>query len=259
MNISIRKGNVWSETAIISIVVPCLNEEAHLPFFMASLMIQQEPFELVIVDGDSWDNSRSIVDRYRESFPITGLIDATRNLGYVRNKGAFCARGDPLIFTNSDAVLPAFLIGDIAHEFEKDPELLALTGRTISWDGGLICSVAYGCFDILRWLFARLGKFSPSGNFLAIRSSVFWAVGGFPHCKLNEDGELGLKLNEYARRKHGKLRFKMGFYIGHWAGRFKKGPLKSLMFYSYVFGNFSPGLKKVLQARQNKSARSFDD
>jgi glycosyltransferase involved in cell wall biosynthesis len=242
---------------MISIIVPCLNEEDHLPYFLDSLIIQRNPFELIVIDGGSTDHSRQLIDSFRERIQILGLIDETRNLGYVRNKGAYCARGDPLLFTNSDAVLPAGFLENISTEFQKDKGLLALTGRTVPWEGGILCRLAYASFDLLRWGFSKIGRFSPSGNFLALRAFVFWAVGGFPHCRVNEDGELGTKLSEYSRRHGGKLKFHLGLYTGHWAVRFQKGFLKTLWFYAYVFGNFSPHLKRLLKKLQTRSSREF--
>jgi glycosyltransferase involved in cell wall biosynthesis len=242
---------------MISIIVPCLNEEKHLPYFLDSLIMQRAPFELIVVDGGSQDDSRNLIDTFRERIQITGLIDETRNLGYVRNKGAVVARGDPLLFTNSDAVLPAGLLLDIESQFHKEKSLLALTGRTVPWEGGPLCSLAYGAFDVLRWAFSKIGRFSPSGNFLALRAFVFWAVGGFPHCRLNEDGELGIRLSEYSRVNGGKLRFDLRLYTGHWAVRFRRGFMKTLTFYAYVFGNFSPHLKKLLKRIEARSSREF--
>jgi glycosyltransferase involved in cell wall biosynthesis len=242
---------------MISVVVPCLNEEEHLPYFLDSLISQMVPFELIVIDGGSEDDSRRLIDTFRERIQITGLIDETRNLGYVRNKGALCARGDPLLFTNSDAVLPKGLLFYVEKEF-ADEKLLALTGRTVPWKGGILCMFAYASFDLLRWAFSKIGRFSPSGNFLALRSFVFWAVGGFPEKRVNEDGELGIKLSEYARIHGGKLRFHLGLYTGHWAVRFRKGFWKTLMFYGYVFGNFSPQLKKLLEKIETRSSRQFE-
>lgn len=239
---------------MISVVVPCLNEEAHLPFFLGSLNQQVYPdFELVVVDGGSWDKSRSLIDGYRENFPITGLINETRNLGFVRNLGARATRGEILVFTNSDAVLPWNLLNHVAFQF-MDSRLQALSGRTIPVNGGALCFASYHCFDVLRLFFARLGRFSPSGNFLAIRKEVFWKMGGFPQVKINEDGELGSRLSQARAR----VRFDWNLRVWHFAKRFKRGALKTLLFYSYVFGNFSPKLKRVLKHIEGKSAREFD-
>lgn len=210
--------------------------------------------ELVVIDGGSWDKSRSLIDEYKESFPITGLINETRNLGFIRNLGARVARGEILVFTNSDAVLPWDLLSNVAFQF-MDSRLQALSGRTIPVNGGALCFAGYHCFDFLRLLFVRLGRFSPSGNFLAIRKEVFWKMGGFPEVKVNEDGELGSRLS----RARAAVRFDWRLKIWHFAKRFRKGPLKTLLFYSYVFGNFSPKLKRILKHIERKSAMEFDE
>jgi glycosyltransferase involved in cell wall biosynthesis len=236
--------------------VPCLNEEVHLPFFLMMLAQQSwRGFELIVVDGGSADNSREIVDAYSEAFDCgcTKLINTRRNLGFIRNLGARAARGEILLFTNSDAVLPRNLLKYVAAEFE-DPVLQALSGRTIPLDGGALCFAGYHCFDLLRLLFFRLGRFSPSGNFLAIRRELFWKVGGFPEVKVNEDGELGSRIS----RARAAVKFEWRLKVWHFAKRFKRGSLKTLLFYSYVFGNFSPKLKRVLKYIEGKSSREFD-
>jgi glycosyltransferase involved in cell wall biosynthesis len=253
----------------ISIIAPCLNEEEHLPDFLSSLAnqkalafrgwhmkVDEVNYELIVIDGGSRDRSRSIIDSFRDKMPITGLLDETRNLGYVRNRGARAARGEILFFTNSDAILAPGLLEDIFFMF-LDPQLAALSGRTIPINGGAICSAGYAAFDVLRWGFCKIGIFSPSGNFLAVRSSVFWAVGGFPKLRINEDGVLGQKLSKYARLKGLKVRFSMDLAAAHYSERFQKGALKSLMFYAYVFGNFSLLLRRILSPLERRSSHEF--
>lgn len=258
----------------ISVVVPCLNEERCLPLFLTSLenqfawnvmgcsshwMIRRKrfPLELVIVDGGSTDRSRALVDLYRSRIPITAIIDKTRNLGYVRNRGATSSRGDLLFFTNSDTILPADLLHEINYKFQQDPKLIALSGRTVPINGGILSIVAYTAFDWLRWLFTKLGKFSPSGNFLVLRTSAYFDIGGFQTLRVNEDGELGSRLSKFARQNGSRIHFMLHAYVWHHAKRFRGNSLKALFFYLYIFGNFHPILQRILQPIQQKSAREF--
>ena len=248
---------------MISVVVPCLNEEEYLPFFLNSLATQshRSGFELIVVDGDSTDRSRNLIDKFetRSGIHCTKLLDETRNLGFVRNRGAKAARGNILLFTNSDAMLPEFFIYDTEVHFLSDPDLAALSGRTVALEGGALCSAAYAAFDWLRWLFSKIGRFSPSGNFLAVRSDVFWRVGGFPEIRVNEDGVLGSRLSKYARERGVKVKFDRQLLTYHFsAKRWRKKGVKTLLFYSYVFGNFSPFLKRILSPILRKSSREFN-
>jgi len=245
---------------VISVIAPCLNEEKHLPSFLDSLTGQSlEPtwfwdgFELIVVDGGSRDRSRSIIDSFDDRLHIVKLIDETRNLGFVRNRGARAARGEILFFTNTDAWLPSFLLPVIHLRMSTDNRLQALSGRTVPWNGGALCSAAHHAFDLLRWGFSKLGKFSPSGNFLAVKSEAFQAVGGFSEKVVNEDGDLGARLIS-----QGKCQFNLDLWAGHYAKRWRNGGLKTLLFYSYVFGNFSPVLKRILSSVELRSSREFN-
>lgn len=248
---------------MISVVVPCLNEEKQLPYFLGSLTAQGwKHWELVVVDGGSSDRSRQIISKWKKDTGIhcTKLINETRNLGFVRNWGARAARGDILLFTNSDAVLPEFFIFDVHVCFNiMGAPLLALSGRTVPLEGGALCSLGYAAFDWLRWFFSKIGRFSPSGNFLAVRAEDFWRVGGFPEIRVNEDGVLGSRLSRYARERGMKVKFDRRLLTYHFsAKRWKKKGLKTLLFYSYVFGNFSPFFKRILSPILKKSSREFN-
>lgn len=247
---------------MISVVVPNLNEEQYLPLFLEGLEKQRiRNYELIIVDGGSTDRSRSIISHHAWRLPnITKLIDTTRNMGYIRNLGAKYARGSILFFTNSDAVLPPDLLEGLALWFDVGgSRIQALSGKTKPINGGALCLAAYSCFDLLRWLFAeKLGRFSPSGNFLAIRTELFHYLGGFPEVKVNEDGLLGQKISEHCRVFGCQARFDLDLWTGHHAKRFRKGALKTLLFYSYVFGNFSSTLRYILSAIQRRAGGEFD-
>lgn len=255
------KPSITLETGCdLSIIVPCLNEEKHITDFLFSVQSQWLPrgmdYELIIVDGGSTDASRSLIDDFRDVIQITGLIDETRNLGYVRNRGALAARGRILLFTNADSLFPLGFLDQICQSFEP-LDVAALSGRTIPLRGGAISWAAYHAFDLIRWAACKIGQFSPSGNFLAIRSSVFQAIGGFRELRVNEDGELGIRLSKYSRERGVKVKFIWSLAAAHYSERFRKGALKTLMFYAYVFGNFHPLLRRLLAPIERKSAREF--
>jgi len=243
---------------LISVVVPNLNEEKVLPYFLSSLNSQVfKRFELIVVDGGSTDRSLALIRHYQYDFPYRILVDTTRNLGYIRNLGARVAKGDVLFFTNSDAVLPYHLLNGLAWRF-SDSKLMALSGRTVPYEGGSLCFTAYYCFDLLRAFMAKyMRKFSPSGNFLAIRKDLFWRLKGFPEASVNEDSLLGQKISAYSREHGLKASFEMSLETGHFAKRFTKGPLKTLMFYSYVFGNFNSVLARLLAPVTRTSGEAF--
>ncbi len=81
---------------IISLIVPCYNEERFLPAFLESLRQQSlSPlhFELIVLDGMSTDKSRDILRAYAKYFPHFCLEDnPARYVPQALNKGIQIAR-----------------------------------------------------------------------------------------------------------------------------------------------------------------------
>jgi len=242
---------------MISIIAPMLNEKKYIKKFLESLKNQSFlDFELIIIDGGSSDGSRDIVDSYGPEFKITGLFNEKRNLGYIRNYGSKMARGEILLFTNSDAVFSMFFLDKIAIRFQ-DPDLGALSGPTIPLEAGPVTELAYFCFDCLRWIFSKAGRFSPSGNFLAIHRDLFLTAGGFPEVPINEDGLLGQKISWILKTFCGYALFDFTIPAAHYIKK-KRSGIKTLIFYAYVFGNFSGFLRWLLDPILRKRILEFN-
>ena len=59
---------------LVSIVLNVMNEEDHIGDTMDSLVIQEQPLEIVVVDASSKDHTRDIVQRYAEKYPFVHLF-----------------------------------------------------------------------------------------------------------------------------------------------------------------------------------------
>lgn len=62
------------------IVIPCLNEEAHLPGLLSQLLTQSGGATIVVADGGSTDQSRAIVNRMAADHPNLILLDNPRRI-----------------------------------------------------------------------------------------------------------------------------------------------------------------------------------
>ncbi len=94
----------------VSIVVPCRNEEAHLPALLAALRRQTWPAELteiLFVDDHSADATWSLLGRAAAE---DGRLRVLRNGGHGKKEalltGARAARGTFLLTTDADALPP---------------------------------------------------------------------------------------------------------------------------------------------------------
>lgn len=89
----------------ISIITICLNSQEHIRGTLESVKNQsRQPYEFIVVDGGSTDNTNSIIAKYGDivskhlSEPDKGISDAM-------NKGIGLASGDFVLFLNSDDFL----------------------------------------------------------------------------------------------------------------------------------------------------------
>jgi glycosyltransferase involved in cell wall biosynthesis len=93
---------------LVSIIVPVLNSEQHLPKMLDSVLAQSlADVEVVCVDNGSTDRSCAIIERYSDSDPrVVFVTEAKRGSAAARNKGLEASTGRYCIFFDSDDYCP---------------------------------------------------------------------------------------------------------------------------------------------------------
>jgi glycosyltransferase involved in cell wall biosynthesis len=109
-------GNSPLSTSLISIVIPLYNEGSHLSALLSDLKtaLQQTgcPFELVLVDDGSPDDTWERIKDETETFPSLRAVRLSRNFG---KELALCAgleraRGDAVVVMDGDGQHPPSLL-----------------------------------------------------------------------------------------------------------------------------------------------------
>ena len=116
----------------ISIITICYNSARTIEDTIISVLNQNyNNIEYIIIDGDSKDETKSIIERYSNfisvyiSEPDYGLYDAM-------NKGIKNSTGDIVAILNSDDVYPdENIISEICKLFDQDQELDILYGNIV--------------------------------------------------------------------------------------------------------------------------------
>lgn len=87
-----------------SVIVPVYNVQDYLPKCVNSVLAQTDPdLELILVDDGSTDGSGPLCDSLAQSDPRVRVIhQENRGLGGARNTGIDAAKGDWLLFPDSD-------------------------------------------------------------------------------------------------------------------------------------------------------------
>ena len=92
----------------VSIIIPTLNEEKHLPQTLRLLQrLCPEPLEIIIADGGSTDRTRQLADAMRLCLPSLRVVRCSQTgRACQMNAGAAKATGDILCFLHADTALP---------------------------------------------------------------------------------------------------------------------------------------------------------
>ncbi len=175
----------------LTVVVPNYNHGRYLPRCLDAILNQSvPPFEILVIDDASTDNSLEILEDYAQRHALLRLERNERNRGvvYNLNRGLELARGELVCFPAADDELqPGFV--------EKSLRLLAQHPQA-----ALSCTVCRWCFvdSGLSWLMGagmaqQAGYLSPDqlvelgrrGRLFLGTSSIIWRktalreVGGF--------------------------------------------------------------------------------
>ena len=174
-----------ADGSLISIIIPTLNEAGVVGDTLASLREQPPPIEVIVVDGDSTDDTR---DRARAA--DAQVVRAPRGRASQLNRGAAVANGDIYLFLHADTLLPTGGLTVIRETLAR-PSATSGTFR-LQFDASSPLLRFYAWCT--RWPWIRL-CFGDRGLF--VERSAFEAVGGYPDWPLFEDLELAAQLHEH--------------------------------------------------------------
>jgi glycosyltransferase involved in cell wall biosynthesis len=169
----------------VSVIVTVRNEARHVSDLLDSLVVQEPPFEVLVIDADSTDETREIVKRYIVRYPFLRLLEHGGRRGEARNRGAKEANGQVLAFIDGDCIANPFWLRQLRQTLEGAD---VAAGRTI---------------QIGYWAFEALGRVEldhkgydvtyPSCN-LGYWKEVYEAAGGFDdHFHTAEDIDLNFR------------------------------------------------------------------
>ena len=173
---------------MISLVIPTLNEAAHLGSSLDSLEAQPGEFEVIVADGGSSDGTLEILAGYEDVRVCHSAPGRARQM----NQGARAAKGEVLLFLHADTLLP--------------PRGLELIRRAIQKPGVLAGSF-FLRFDhqspVLNFLSQmsriNLGILTYGDQGLFIRADWFKKHRGFADIALMEDIEIQRRLRKQGR------------------------------------------------------------
>ncbi len=115
---------------VYSVVAPVFNEEETLPHFYERMIAVMdglgEPFELLLVNDGSRDNSFQIMRELHEQDPRVRVIDFSRNFGHqiAISAGLDYAQGQAVIIVDSDLQDPPEVIPRLVERWKNGAEVV---------------------------------------------------------------------------------------------------------------------------------------
>lgn len=130
----------------ISVVVPVYNVEKYLLQCINSLIKQTyKPYEIIFVDDGSTDRSAKIIDDFVSKYDMMRVIHKKNaGLGYARNTGIDNAKGDWILFLDSDDFFSPNLIELLVNAQKKNSADLVVGGyERVDQNGNIIGQLKY--------------------------------------------------------------------------------------------------------------------
>jgi len=190
----------------ISVVIPVYNEEKNIGKCLDSLLNQDYPkdkYEIIVVDGNSEDNTKKIVEKYSD---IKVLDNPERNTAVGRNIGIKNSKGGYIAFTDGDVIVPKNWLktliknlvtlgerttgvgGGNIHPKTSNDFVKALERMLHTWWGGM-GSVTGSCFNEIKEV-ESLGGFNS-----LYKKDIFEKIGYFDeNFATGEDAELNVRI-----------------------------------------------------------------
>ncbi len=181
----------------VTVIIPTLNEEAHLERCLESLNLFSETLrdgslEVLIADGGSSDRTSQIARRY----PHTKVLQVERGRAQQMNAAAKAASQSLLLFLHADSVVPENALLELRQVMQEEEVVAGAFGFRLDADGVL--------FRIIEWgtrIRSQVFRVPYGDQGIFVRRACFEQVGGYPEQPILEDLELWRKLRRLGKTK----------------------------------------------------------
>ena len=174
---------------LVSVIVPTWNESSTIAGCLESLR-SQNPFEILVADAGSLDDTRAIAESFGVKVVVSDL-----GRGAQQNRAVEIAQGDVFLFLHADCRLASNAILELKHFISRHPLV----------PGGCFrmrvdhADPLFRLIDASGHLRAGLFGFPYGDQGLFIPRWAFESVGGFPETRLMDDLLISSRLRRFGR------------------------------------------------------------
>jgi glycosyltransferase involved in cell wall biosynthesis len=188
-----KAGVINIVRAFISIIIPIYNSEKYLEQCLDSVLKQSySNYEVIMIDDESTDSSRMIYEKFVHTDKrFVSYHQKNHGVSGARNKGLDVAKGDIIVFLDSDDMIFPVFLEHIVQLFEEGNDLICFSA--VNFKENIQCADI--CEDIFE---VSVEKYTPEKlieNLLYHRQ------------------QLSITRSAYRREKYPELRFRKELHI----------------------------------------------
>jgi len=250
---------------LVSIVIPCRNEEKFIAKCLDSIINNDYPkenLEVLIIDGISEDKTRQIVDEYIKQYSFIRLLDnpnrfspSALNIGIKNAKGDIIVRLDAHATYEKDYISKCVSYMDKYEADNVGGRMMTISGNNTLVGKAIVLALShrFGVGNSYFRIGSKEPKFVDTVPFGCYKKEVFEKIGLFNENLIrNQDIEFNLRLKKsggkillvpdivsyYYARSDLKNLFMQNFKNGLWviySNRFAKAPFSWRHLIPYIF------------------------
>jgi len=204
----------------ISVIIPALNEEAHIE---RAILSASDADEVIVVDGGSNDATVSITEKLGAK-----VIISKKGRGVQQDAGAKEAKGDALLFLHADTMLPEGWKESVAQIFTDGNIVGGAFLLGINSDNPLLKFINRIANIRAKYLGLIYGD-----QAILVKKDKFFSIGGFRGLPIMEDVDLIRRL-----RRHGTVKLLKEKVLTSQRRWYKKGLISTTLknwFYLFLY------------------------
>jgi len=207
---------------LVSIIITVKNEADSMKDLLESLLVQEKPFEILVVDSNSYDGTQEIVNNYSKKHPEIKLIEYDGTRGDSRNFGVNNSKGDIIAFTDGKCIADKNWLKEIRKSISESYDIVAGNTKRFGMSGFTKVSRVP--------VYHNGGDASfPTCN-IAYKKTLFKKINGFdPWFKEAED----VDLNYRALDAGGKMVYNENMIIEHTGAETPNSFIKKSFWYGF--------------------------
>ncbi len=189
------------KSIFFSVIIPVYNRPDELDELLHCFTLQNySNFEIVIVEDGSTIDSKEIVEKYKNRFPIQYFVKQNEGQGFARNDAFKIAKGDFFIILDSDALIESNYLQTVNEGIQKqhldlfggpdrDHPSFTLIQKAISFS-----MTSFFTTGGIRGKKNNLGgQFHPRSFNMGISRKVWEVTQGFKITRMGEDIEFSIR------------------------------------------------------------------